>query len=75
APGYIADFIILDDLTSFKINRVYKKGLLVVDKNKILTNIPIKNTLKNLTITNSINIPILSKDSFKVSLTSNPTKK
>ncbi|MDU4752612.1 MAG: adenine deaminase C-terminal domain-containing protein, partial [Clostridium butyricum] len=75
APGYIADFIVLDDLTSFKINRVYKKGLLVVDKSKLLTSIPIKNTLKNLKITNSINIPILSKDSFKVSLTNDSAKK
>ncbi|KJZ96314.1 Adenine deaminase [Clostridium sp. IBUN22A] len=75
APGYIADFIILDDLTSFKINRVYKKGLLVVDKSKLLTSIPIKHTLKNLKITNSINIPILSKDSFKVSLTNDSAKK
>lgn len=49
--------------------------MLVVDKSKLLTSIPIKNTLKNLKITNSINIPILSKDSFKVSLTNDSAKK
>ena len=33
APGLIADFIILDDLSSFKINAVYKNGLVVNDNN------------------------------------------
>lgn len=36
APGYVADFIILDDLKSFKINSVYKNGNLVVNNNRLL---------------------------------------
>lgn len=37
APGYIADFIILDDLNTFKINSVYKNGNLVVKNNNLVT--------------------------------------
>lgn len=36
APGYIADFIILEDLENFKIDSVYKNGNLVVYKNRLL---------------------------------------
>lgn len=36
APGYIADFLILDSLQNFKINSVYKNGNLVVKDNNLL---------------------------------------
>lgn len=36
APGYIADFIILDDLETFKINSVFKNGICVVKNNILL---------------------------------------
>ena len=39
APGYIADFIILDDLINFKINSVYKNGKLVVKDNELVCTI------------------------------------
>ena len=35
APGYEADFLILDDLKEFAISSVYKKGQLIFDKNEI----------------------------------------
>ena len=38
APGYVADFLILDDLNNFKINSVYKNGTLVVKENKLICN-------------------------------------
>ena len=38
APGYVADFIILDDLNNFLINSVYKNGNLVVKDNNLLYN-------------------------------------
>ena len=38
APGYVADFIILDDLNNFVINSVYKNGNLVVKENNLLYN-------------------------------------
>lgn len=34
APGKIADFILLDDLNSFSISQVYKKGNIVFDNDK-----------------------------------------
>ncbi len=36
APRYWADFIVLDDLTTFKIRRVYKKGRLVAEEGRYL---------------------------------------
>ncbi|MCR1950302.1 MULTISPECIES: adenine deaminase [unclassified Clostridium] len=36
APGYVADFLILDDLSNFKINSVYKNGTLVVQENTLV---------------------------------------
>jgi adenine deaminase len=36
APRYWADFIVFDDLTEFKIKRVYKKGALVAEDGKYL---------------------------------------
>lgn len=44
APGYTADFIILDDLETFKINSVYKNGNCVVKDNSLLVNIDSSNT-------------------------------
>jgi adenine deaminase len=38
APGYIADFLILDNLSNFKINSVYKNGTLVVEENRVVYN-------------------------------------
>jgi adenine deaminase len=35
APGYQADFLLLDDLTSLSIHQVYKKGKRIVDKGQI----------------------------------------
>lgn len=62
APGFIADFIILDDLKEFKIDSVYKNGKLVVKENKLLCNIEKKNIKQH--IKNSIVLPSLNKDSF-----------
>lgn len=66
APGYIADFIILDDLQSFSINSVYKNGKLVVKDNELVS----KNSVskKTVNVKNSINLPKINKDSFKIDL-------
>ncbi|NFV11761.1 adenine deaminase [Clostridium sporogenes] len=65
-PGFIADFIILDDLKEFKIDSVYKNGKLVVKENKLLCNIEKKNIKQH--IKNSIVLPSLNKDSFCIDL-------
>jgi len=68
APGYIADFLLLDDLNDFKINSVFKNGNLVVKNNKLLTN-PNKSDINNTNIKNSINIPSLDANSFNINIT------
>lgn len=66
APGYIADFLILDDLENFKINSVYKNGQLVVSGNTFIENE--QTPLKQLSIPNSVNLPNLSLNDFNISL-------
>ena len=39
APGYLADFVIIDDFQSFAIQQVYKKGVLMCDHG-VLTDFP-----------------------------------
>ena len=41
APGYFADFVVLDDLETFKVASVYKNGRIAVDRGA-LVNFPIK---------------------------------
>lgn len=65
APGYIADFLILDDIYSFTINSVYKNGELVVYKNKLVSENKNKNTV---IIKNSINIKNISKNDLAINI-------
>lgn len=71
APSYIADFIILDNLEEFKINSVYKNGKLVVSNNILITDIEYSNLCPNLS--NSINLPTLTKDSLKIDVKNKST--
>ena len=41
APGYIADLVIFDDLSSIDVKRVYKKGQLVAENHKALFNVQV----------------------------------
>lgn len=66
APGYIADFIILDDLESFKIHEVYKNGKLVVSRDNFVLDEPQIKIVHE--IKNTISLPDLDKASFKISL-------
>jgi adenine deaminase len=69
APGYIADFILLDNLEDFKISKVYKEGKLVVSDNKLIG--LDKDSIKKLNsddFNNSINLPPLTEDSFKINM-------
>ncbi len=40
APGCVADLVVLDDLRTFKVESVYKDGLLVAQAGKLLVDIP-----------------------------------
>lgn len=65
APGYKADFIILNNLENFQIQSVYKDGQLVVDNGILVeNNIP----TPKIETTNSLNIRDLSKDKLDITL-------
>ncbi|MFR3910190.1 MAG: adenine deaminase [Clostridium paraputrificum] len=65
APGYKADFIILNNLENFQIQSVYKDGQLVADNGILVkNNIP----TPKIKTTNSLNIKDLSKDKLDITL-------
>ena len=65
APGYKADFIILNNLENFQIQSVYKDGQLVVDNGILVkNNIP----TPKIKTTNSLNIKDLLKDKLDITL-------
>lgn len=88
APGYIADFIILDDLETFKINSVFKNGKCVVKNNTLLEftdSSQISSVIKLDDAGNSFNyisscsntlkLPNLTEESFKITLQNDNVKK
>jgi Adenine deaminase len=75
APGYIADFILLDDLERFKISQVYKEGKLVVNNNELVNfDTDLVKNANNNAFYNSINLPPLSEDSFKINIPNKDVK-
>lgn len=66
APGFIADFIILNNLEIFEIDSVYKNGNLVVKDNKLIY----KNTNEDVdyTIKNSMNFKNLTIKDLEIYL-------
>ncbi len=40
APGFVADLVVLDDLDTFKVESVYKDGVLVAQNGQLLVNVP-----------------------------------
>ncbi len=71
APGYIADFIVVDNLTDFNVLKTFKKGKEVrADWYE-----SIKEDKKLLeTVSSSVNIKDFSKNDLKIKLTSNTVK-
>ena len=66
APGYIADFLILDDLENFSIESVYKNGTLVVKNNEFF-NIPSDITeVQSLPI--AMNIKKITSEDLKIDI-------
>ena len=66
APGYTADFIILDNLSDFKINSVYKNGNLVVKENKLLCST--SNEKYDFPKLNNINIKNITSEDIEINL-------
>ncbi|MDK2917702.1 MAG: adenine deaminase [Candidatus Petromonas sp.] len=63
APGYIADLIVVDDINTFNIERVYKNGKLVAQKGKAMFHI---NAKTNSKILNTIKLKKITDDMLKI---------
>lgn len=61
APGYLADFLLVDSLETMQVNDVYIKGELTVENNKVIKEItsPVKPLRKN-----TVDIPELTESDF-----------
>lgn len=66
APGYIADFLILDSLEDFSIESVYKNGTLVV-KNNELFNMP-DEIVEEVNLPTAMNIKELTPEDLKIAI-------
>ncbi|MGH4117260.1 adenine deaminase [Clostridium sp.] len=71
APGYIADFIIVDNLSDFNVLKTFKKGKQI--KDDWYKDIAEDKKLLE-TVSNSVNIKDFSKDDLKLKVTSNTAK-
>ncbi|MDN4073948.1 adenine deaminase [Fictibacillus terranigra] len=69
APGYDADLVLLTDLTSFKIQQVYKKGMLAAAQGVML---PFQNepSAPPPVITNSVHLLRVSEESLSIPMKS-----
>ncbi len=63
APGYYADFVMMNDLHEFKIKMVYKRGKLIFQRNKLR---PQSNLKKKRAIKETVNIKSFKTDDLKV---------
>ena len=66
APGYLADFAIVDNLTDFHVLTVYKKGVKVYDNGVVMDfpEPPIPDYLRQLAL-DTFHLPALSADNFR----------
>ena len=67
APGYLADFAIVDNLTDFNVQTVYKKGRLVYDQGQVLPfpEPEIPEYLEKM-VTDTFHLPELTEADFAV---------
>lgn len=63
APGYYADLVVLDALETAKVNRVYKQGVLVARKGKMVQEFGIQDQPR---LRRSVNIHYLEPEDFQV---------
>ena len=71
APGYKADFLLLDDLETIKISQVYKDGKLMADEGEISQFPPFHPVTPTAKLRNSVRFNELSSDDFSIYLPSN----
>jgi adenine deaminase len=63
APGYHADLVVLDSLESIKVNRVYKQGVVVAKKGKMVHEFGVQDQPR---LRRSVNIHYLEPEDFQV---------
>nr|WP_072515122.1 adenine deaminase C-terminal domain-containing protein [Ndongobacter massiliensis] len=66
APGYAADFLLVDDLTEFSVHSVYTRGQKVAEDRKLCTDIP--DLSFDLEKENSVNLPELTLSTFELTV-------
>ncbi|RYL88955.1 adenine deaminase [Sporolactobacillus sp. THM7-4] len=66
APGYEADFLLIDDLDNFSISKVYIKGKLAAENGKIISKKPSPASSK--ADNHPLILPKLSTDQFKITI-------
>jgi adenine deaminase len=66
APGYYANFIVLDNLADFKVKAVYYRGILVAENGKPLFDLPKAPANK---LNHTVNIKPFSIDALKLKVT------
>lgn len=66
APGYKADFLLLDDLDTIKITDVYKAGQVFVENGVLIKEFKINHVKETNRLRNSVRFPELSEDHFHI---------
>ena len=68
APGYLADMIVVSDFESFKVEKVFKRGVLVAENGKLSVDIPplVKNEAEYPEVYHSFHTKEFSPDDFKL---------
>jgi adenine deaminase len=64
APGHRADLVVVDDLTGFRVSRVYKNGRLAADAGRYVADVP----APRLSYGNTVKLPPLDPSAFRLSL-------
>ncbi len=66
-PGYLADLIVIDDIESFNVEKVFKEGKLVAKNSKALFEVKAK---KNSKVMDTVRLSEVNKDMLKIKLES-----
>ena len=62
-PNFVADFVVLDDLHTFKVESVYKEGKLVAQDGKLLVDVP---TVTFTGVTGTVHIGTISGNDLRI---------
>ena len=74
APGCVADMVVLDDLRTFKVESVYKDGMLVAQGGKLLVDIPRTALHHSPHVTGTVHIGTLTEADLRMPGTAGPVE-